>query len=98
MQPWSTVSEVGHSHVVDADVGGDGTDEAHQLLIGDDPHTAVPLRQPARGAQGPETRPQLMKESYKDAHTPQQTRAPRQTPPATHALFSIHPAIFTFIN
>lgn len=41
-------------HVIDADSRRNGTDEAHQLLVGVDPHSTMPLRQPARGPQGPE--------------------------------------------
>lgn len=43
-----------HLHVVDADGGRNGTDESHQLLVGVDPHSTMPLRQPTRRSQGPE--------------------------------------------
>lgn len=42
-----------HSHVVDTDGGRNGADEAHQLLVGVDPHATMPLRQPTRRSQGP---------------------------------------------
>lgn len=41
-------------HVIDVDGGRNGTDKANQLLVGVNPHSTVPLRQPARRSQGPE--------------------------------------------
>lgn len=43
-----------HLHVIDTDGGGNGTDEAYKLLVGVNPHSAMPLGQPARRPQGPE--------------------------------------------
>lgn len=40
-------------HFVDADGGGNGADEADQLLVGVHSHPTMPLWQPARGPQGP---------------------------------------------
>lgn len=43
-----------HLHVIDVNGGRNGTDKADQLLVGVNPHSTVPLRQPARRSQGPE--------------------------------------------
>lgn len=40
-------------HVIDADGGRYGTDEAHQLLVGVNADPAMPLGQPTRGPQSP---------------------------------------------
>lgn len=42
-----------HLHVVDTDGGRNGADETHQLLVGVDPYSTMPLRQPTRRSQGP---------------------------------------------
>lgn len=42
--------------VIDAYVCRDGTDEADQLLVGGNSHSAVPLWQPARWTQSPARR------------------------------------------
>lgn len=42
-----------HLHVVDTDGGRNGADETHQLLVGVDPHSTMPRRQPTRRPQGP---------------------------------------------
>lgn len=72
------------SRVVDAYVRRDGTDEAHQLLVGGHSHSAVPLGQPAGRTQGPAratdggvrcevaSRPRLIKQPPAGS----QTRAP----------------------
>lgn len=41
------------SRVVDADVSGNGADEADQLLVRRHSHSAVPLGEPARRTQSP---------------------------------------------
>lgn len=41
-------------HIVDANVGWNGADESHKLLVGVHPHTTMPLWQPAWRSQRPE--------------------------------------------
>lgn len=45
-----------HLHVIDTDGSRNGTDEAYKLLVGVHSHPTMPLGQPARGPQGPETK------------------------------------------
>lgn len=42
-------------HIIDADIGWDGTDEAHKFLVGVHPHSAVPLGQPTWRSESPGT-------------------------------------------
>lgn len=51
-----------NSRVVDVNISRDGADEANQLLIGGDPHPAVPLREPAGGPQRPDGETQQEKD------------------------------------